>query len=154
MAVAIIKELGFTGTLIVLILPIVLLSILVFLRGFEFSNFKLKGFLKEKKENLDHYRYETEVGDSVIGFEIPKPDVKIFGKLWNKEHITIYRLLEDKWRDCKSVDVTDCNITSTLISLLEDKCQNFGELTIYATLDQLPLLNYLQQHEKIKIEAR
>lgn len=151
---AIVKELGFYGLLILGALPVLLFSLLIFIRGIEYKSFKLNGLFEVRKPTVDHYTHELAVGDVVIGFEIPKPMVRIYGRLWNKEHINIYRLLEDKWREGSKVDVTECNITSTLISLLEDKYQIFGELTIYATADQLSLLNYLKQYKEISIESR
>lgn len=146
------KQLGYTGTLIVCILPVVLGSILIFLKGFKFKNFEISGILKPKSQDPNKFR--MKVGDDFIGFEIPKLNVKIYGKSWNKDHVYIYRQLEDRWRDCKFVDITESNITSTLISLLEDKYQKFGELTIYAAHEQLALLSYLQQYQKIQIESR
>ena len=155
MAEALIKELGFSGILILSALPIVLLSVLIFVRGFEYKNFKLHGLFEKSTPTIDHYIHELRIDDdNIIGFEIPKPAVRIYGKLWNKEHINIYRLLEDKWRDGTKVDIIECNITSTLISLLEDKYQTFGTLTIYATAEQLSLLNYLKQYKEIQIESR
>ena len=151
---AMIKELGFYVILILGSLPVLLFSILVFIRGVEYKSFKLHGLFEKIRPTVDHYVHELSIGDSIIGFEIPKPAVRIYGKLWNKEHIAVYRLLEDKWREGTKIDVTECNITSTLISLLEDKYQKFGELVIYATFDQLPLLNYLKQYKEVSIESR
>lgn len=149
--------LGFWGSIGVVIIVLVIVA----LTGFKIGKFEVNGllhhFIKEKLSPMtqEDFKYELEIDkENKIGFEIPRPNVKIYGRLWNKEHTVVYRLLEDKWNYCKVVDLTECNITSSLISLLEDKAQKFDGLTIYLTHDQVKLVAYLEQYQNIKLEIR
>ncbi len=155
------KNLGLAGTSTILAL-LVIFSVLF---GFKTSYFEFQGVIhwfKNRKKNKNddiaiddnHNMVTTPCGDDVCGFEIPKEYVRIFGKSWNRDSINLYRMLEERWEHCNVVDITECNATTSLISLLENKAEKFGSLTIYATHEQMKLLNYLQQISTIKFEVR
>lgn len=153
------ENLGFWGALIVVILAIITLA----LTGIKLGKFELTSVLRHFYDKKDlpiqnDYKYEIEIDDEEkIGFEIPRPNIFIYGKLWNKDHSYIYRLLEERWKDCSVVDLTQCNITSTLISLLENKINKLGAMTIYISNDQVKLLGYLSQDQYknlVKFEIR
>lgn len=152
------KNLGFAGTSAVLGLVVVFSGLF----GFKTSYFEFHGLIhwiknRKKTEDVeDNYYTCSEVNEDgdKIGFDIPREFVKICGTSWSRETIKMYRLLEERWVHCNIVDITECNPTTTLISLLENKANKFGSLTIYASHEQMKLLNYLQQIDKIKFEVR
>ena len=161
--VQLVKTLGYTGSLAIIIVTL----ILILLPGFSFGDkVKFKGLLSlfgkghddipEPDEIKEDYKYRLKVDkDSVIGFDIPIPMIVIIGDTWNKNHLPVYRMLESKWRpEITSVDLTQCNITSSLVSLLHDKAQNLPTLTIYVKASDRKLLEYFSQFQNVKIEER
>jgi len=101
----------------------------------------------------DEYSAYTMVGTEKIGFKIPEPHVVIYGNLWNKSHIPLYGVLDRLWTAGNTVELR-CNITSPLVSLLEDKAKQFGSLNIIALSDQMVLLNVFENYENIHIQTK
>ena len=164
--VQLIKTLGYSGSLIVVC--IFLISVL--LPGFSFGEkVKFSGlisiFKKKQTEatveqpdqvNEDYYCH-IKHNEELIGFEIPKPKVYIFGQTWNSkddECVKLYSRLDEKWDQCDSVDITQANITSSLVSLLVDKAEKFPKLRVYHKQDQTVLLNVLTKYSNVELEAR
>jgi hypothetical protein len=157
----ILKNIGFAGTSTILIIILIFFALF----GFKTSHFEFQGlvnWVKNRKKNkqdeeMDDNYYacsKTTEDGSKIGFDIPREFVKICGTSWSREDIKMYRMLEERWEHCNIVDITECNATTTLISLLENKANKFGSLIIYASHEQMKLLTYLQQIDKIKFEVR
>lgn len=154
-----IKNIGNLGVFGLLTVAVIFFGLF----GVKTSYFEFSGILqyfknRNKEKNIiedDYYVCKSKGDDGEdIGFEIPREFVKIFGKSWSRDDIKLYRLLEERWEHCNVVDITECNATTTLISLLENKAQKFGSLTIFASHEQMKLLNYLQQLKNIKFEVR
>lgn len=171
------QQLGFWGTFILALIPMVVISIVagfsIIMYGFKNpmnGNVVLEG-IKQRQDRkaeaaasappadtktivADDYSAYVIVEGEKVGFKVPETYVRIYGQKWNRNHVELYRNLENKWKACKVIDLTECNITSSLISLLEDKATELLELKIYARSDQQVLLNYLKQYGNIQIETR
>lgn len=162
--VQLVKTLGYTGSLSIILIALVLILLPGFSIGEEIKfNGLLSMFrkpaadpLEDADEIKEDYRYRLKISeDHHIGFDIPIPMIVIHGDMWNKNHLPVYRMLESKWRpDITSVDLTQCNITSSLVSLLHDKAQNLPSLTIYVKSSDKKLLEYFSQFQNVKIEER
>ena len=168
MVKSIVETLGFYGLLILLSIPVLIASVLALFKGVSFKtksgHFILKGLLKHNESNSDgiidtNFSYHMKAGENdedLIGFEIPRPYVTIFGQFWNKSHMPVYRMLDDRWQDpsMNIVDITQANVTSSLNSLLASKVSKFGSLTIYLTEDQVGPTAILKQYSGVVFEVR
>ena len=163
MIAEIVKVLGFWGTFILLSLPFavftIIAGVLILLHGLKnpMNGVQIligirKPRVEESKPTTfsDNLILEFEVDKEPHGFQIPEGYVILYGKKWNREHVEYYRMLEDRWVQCPIVDITRANVTSSLVSLLEDKADQLGSLKIFATADQVVLLNYPKPNTKIQ----
>lgn len=95
---------------------------------------------------------EIIVNKEKVGFVIPDPFVKIYGNYWNSsEHKDIYDKFERNWDYIHIIDVTDCNITSRLISCIVNKSKKHTT-TVICRSEQEPLLKIFDGYSKVKIK--
>lgn len=89
-----------------------------------------------------------------IGFIVPKSGVTIFGDGWNtKDHAEQYNRFEEEWRTQLSINVISARITSTLISIIENKAKQFSKIRIICTPDQKTILHYLEQYPNVEFSS-
>lgn len=98
--------------------------------------------------NLKH-EYVNEENDS-LGYVVPPNYLYIYGRLWSTaKHSDLYLKLEKDWIGQNIIDIRDTNVTSILISLIEDKVTSFDKLTIIHNKDQEKPLSYLKKYVNI-----
>lgn len=92
-----------------------------------------------------------------VGFVIPKNYVYIYGDTWTSGiHEDLYIKLEKEimMSNICAIHIGDTNITSKLISILENLNKNCKKgITIFHSDSQKSLLNYLKNLKNIKLTA-
>lgn len=105
-------------------------------------------YYKRFLDNIIHHKTKEESME--LGYIIPPNYLYLYGRLWSTtKHGDLYSRLERDWKDINIIDVRDTNLTSVLISIIEDKAQNLDKLTIIHNTDQKIGLSYLKEYSNI-----
>lgn len=105
-------------------------------------------YYKRFMSNLKHEFVEEE--NQSLGYIVPPNYLYIYGRLWSTaKHSDLYLKLEKDWTTQNVLDIRDTNVTSILISLIEDRIASFDKLTIIHTKDQEKPLSYLKKYLNI-----
>ena len=98
--------------------------------------------------NLKHENLEED--NLKLGYIVPPNYLYIYGRLWStSKHSDLYLKLEKDWQTQNVIDIRDTNVTSVLISIIEDKVVLFDKLTIVHNKDQEKPLSYLKKYLNI-----
>lgn len=98
--------------------------------------------------NLTHEYVDED--NLQLGYIVPPNYLYIYGRLWSTaKHSDLYLKLEKDWTNQNVIDIRDTNVTSILISLIEDKVTSFDKLTIIHNKDQEKTLSYLKKYVNI-----
>lgn len=99
-------------------------------------------------ENVIHQKVKED--NMELGYIIPPNYLYLYGRLWSTtKHGDLYSRFERDWKDIDIIDIRETNITSVLISIIEDKSQNLSKLTIIHNSDQKTALSYLKEFPNI-----
>ena len=103
------------------------------------------------KKYINFTKHESLREDTIdLGYIIPPNFLYLYGKLWStSKHSDLYLKLERDWNEQDIIDIRDTNVTSILISIIEDKLMKLKSMTIIHTQDQNTTLSYLKKYENI-----
>jgi hypothetical protein len=113
---------------------------------------KDNSFYERFMTNLKH-EYVNE-DNEILGYVVPPNYLYIYGRIWStSKHSDLYLKLERDWKDQDVIDIRDTNVTSILISIIEDRVTSFEKLTIIHTKDQEKTLAYLKKYVNINFKS-
>jgi hypothetical protein len=108
--------------------------------------------VKEYLELCEYHEYVD--GDLRLAYFIPPKNsaVKISGK-WDSaldSHKKLIERIERDWEGHTSVDIRDCNLSSAILSLIEDKFKDQNEMLIIHNGDQENMIKrYFSQFDRV-----
>lgn len=105
-------------------------------------------YYKKYMSNLKHEFLQED--NHPLGYIVPPNYLYIYGRLWSTaKHSDLYLKLENDWTTQNILDIRDTNVTSVLISIIEDRVPSFEKLTIIHNKDQEKTLSYLRKYLNI-----
>lgn len=120
----------------------------------------IKVYPKVVHDYIENCEYdELNEGSFYISYFIPPKNsaIKIVGK-WDsalEEHKKMIEKIERDWNGSTAVDIKDCNLSSAILSLIEDKYAKEGEMLIVHSADQENMIKrYFSQFEGIKFQKK
>lgn len=119
-----------------------------------------KEYPKIVSEFIEACEYEELIEGSLhLSYLIPpkNPTIKIFGK-WDSaldSHKKMIEKIERDWGDHTGVDIRECNLSSAILSLIEDKFREQGEMLIIHNNDQENMVKrYFSQFDRVTFQKK